>query len=40
MLLCMSADNVIIGGVLVHHIEENALDTRALLVDGIVQWIH
>ena len=35
----MAADNVVAGRVLVHHLKEYLLDTRALFIDGIVKRI-
>ena len=40
MFLCMAADDIIAGSVLVHHIEEHFLDARALLIDGIIKRIN
>ena len=40
MLLRMTADEVTAGPVFVHQLQKSLLDARALLVDGIVQWIH
>lgn len=33
VFLSMAADNVVAGSILIHHIKENLLDTRTLLID-------
>ena len=39
MLLRVTADDVIAGRVFIHHAKEHFLDTRAFLVDGIIQRV-
>ena len=38
--LGVAANDVVARGIFVHHVEENLLDTRAFLIDGIVERIH
>ena len=40
MLLRVTADDVIAGRVFIHHAKEHFLDTRAFLVDGIIQRVN
>ena len=40
VFLCVTADNIVAGSVLIHHIEENFLDARALFIDDIIQRIN
>ena len=40
MFLSMAADDIIVGGILIHHIKEDLFDTWALLVDGVIERIN